>query len=299
MDRRLRVKEGKRGAYIGIFGNILLFAIKLPLGIVGNSYALVAAAFHTFSDALSSVVVLIGFHIISKPADEEHQYGHGDAEAIAGLVVAILIVVIGFEVGKSSILRVMRPSIQVPGMIAVVGAFISVVGNLIMARMESRIGREIRSPSLLADSAHHASDALSSVIVIGGILLSKAGFAFLDPLAGFMVALFIVKAGFDVGRENLGMLMGVVSTPELVEEIKNLSMTVEGVEGVHSVKVHYVGASANVQLHIEVDSDMRVVDADRVAHRVQARIVSEMDDVMSVLVHVCPLKGHHDVGDRG
>lgn len=297
MDRRSRVKEGKKGAYIGIFGNLLLFAIKLPLGIIGNSYALVAAAFHTFSDALSSIVVLIGFHIISKPADEEHQYGHGDAEAIAGLVVAILIVVIGFEVGKSSISRILQPSIQEPGTIAVVGAFISVVGNLVMAKTESRIGKEIRSPSLLADSAHHASDALSSVIVIGGILLSKAGYASLDPLAGFMVALFIIKAGFDVGHENIDMLMGVVSNPELVEEIKNRAMSVEGVEGVHSVKVHYVGASANVQLHIDVDRDMKVVDADRVAHRVQARIVSKMDDVMSALIHVCPLKECRDAGD--
>jgi cation diffusion facilitator family transporter len=298
MDRRSRVEKGKTGAYIGIVGNLLLFAVKLPLGIVGNSYALIAAAFHTLSDALSSLVVLVGFHVVSKPADEKHHLGHGDAEALTGLVVSILIVLIGFEVGKNSYVRIIQNTIQEPGAIAIAGAAISIVGNWVMAGMESKIGREIRSPSLMADSAHHASDALSSIVVLAGILLSRAGYPILDPVAGLFVALFIMKTGFDVGRENIDMLMGMVPNPKLVEEIKNLALGVKGVEGVHSIKIHYVGAMADVRMHIEVAGDMKVIDGDRVSHKVQARIVSELDDVMSALVHVCPARGGHNAGNR-
>ena len=298
MNRLERIQKGKRGAYIGIIGNLLLFAIKFPLGLIGNSYALIAASFNTLSDALSSIVVLIGFHAISKPADEEHQYGHGDAEAITGLILAMLIVLLGFEVGRESIYRLLQPVITPPGTLAAMGAVVSIAGKWMMTVRVRAIGREIRSPSLIADAAHTASDAMSSVIVFAGILFSMAGFTFLDPFAGLIVSLFIIKTGFNVGRENIDMLMGMVPDTGLIKEIKNLAMKVEGVKGIHSVKVHYVGPMANVQMHIEVDRDMRVIDADRLSHRVQAVIVSDLNDVGSALVHVCPFKVNHDAGDR-
>jgi len=291
MNHRTRSEKGKKGAYIGIIGNLILFAVKLPLGILGNSYALIAASFHTLSDALSSFVVLAGFHAITKPADEKHQYGHGDAEAITGLVVAILIVLIGIEVGKASFFRLLSPSLKIPGLPAAIGAVISISGNWFMARKARDIGLEIRSPSLVADSAHHASDAISSVVVLVGIFLSMLGYPRLDSLAGFLVALFIIKTGFNVGHENIDMLMGMVPDTGLIAEIERRTMKVNGVEGVHSVKVHYVGALAYAQMHIEVDQNMAVIDADRVAHQVQAKIVSELEDVSSAIIHVCPRKG--------
>src|SRR3990172_2881660 len=153
MNRLERIQKGKRGAYIGIIGNLLLFAIKFPLGLIGNSYALIAASFNTLSDALSSIVVLIGFHAISKPADEEHQYGHGDAEAITGLILAMLIVLLGFEVGRESIYRLLQPVITPPGTLAAMGAVVSIAGKWMMTVRVRAIGREIRSPSLIADAA--------------------------------------------------------------------------------------------------------------------------------------------------
>ncbi len=299
MNTKSRIKEGKKGALFGIVGNLLLFAVKLFIGVVSGSYALISDALHTLSDALSSLVVFFGFIIISRPADEEHHYGHGDAEAITGFIVAIIIVLIGIEAGRGAYTRLLQNSIQEPGSIAVFGALISIAGNLIMTRVEANIGREIKSPSLLADSAHHASDALSSVVVLVGVVLARSGYAYLDPLTGFFVAAVIIKAGFDVGRHNIDMLMGMVPNPELAEEIGALALKLEEVEGVHSIKIHYIGVSANVQLHIEVDKTMKVIDADRLAHRVQAKIVSEIDDVGSVIVHVCPLKGEHIARDRG
>ncbi|MFV2040982.1 MAG: cation diffusion facilitator family transporter [Candidatus Hydrothermarchaeales archaeon] len=290
MRHKQRLEEGKKGAYMGIAGNIILFFIKFPLGIVGNSFALVADSFHTFSDALSSIVVLIGFQAASKPADEKHHYGHGDAEAITGLVVAMLIVLVGFEVGRASVVQMINKTVQAPENIAIIGAVISIAANWYMTSKAAHIGRRIRSPSLLADSTHHASDALSSVVVLVGIIFSKAGYSYLDPFAGLLVSLFIIKTGVDVGRENIDMLMGRVPDIGLVDELKKLALGIDGVKGVHSVKVHYMGVMANVQMHIEVDREMRIIDADRLSHRVQAKVVSELEDVASALVHVCPCK---------
>ncbi len=292
MRHRKRLEQGKRGAYIGIFGNLLLFAVKFPLGIIGNSFALVADSFHTLSDALSSLVVLVGFQASTKPADEKHHYGHGDAEAITGLVVAILIVLISFEIGRESVVQMINQTISAPENIALIGAGLSIAGNWYMTRKEAEIGRNIRSPSLLADSAHHASDALSSVVVFVSIFLSRAGYGFIDPFAGLLVALFILKAGYNVGRDNIDMLMGMVPDTGLIDEIKNLTMKVEGVKGVHSIKVHYVGVMANVQMHIEVDPEMRIIDADRLSHKVQAKIVSDFEEIVTALVHVCPCRNN-------
>jgi len=294
MRHKHRLEEGKKGAYLGIGGNIILFFIKFPLGIMGNSFALVADSFHTLSDALSSVVVLIGFKAASKPADEKHHYGHGDAEAITGLVVAMLITLIGFEVGRESVVQIINGTVHQPENLAIIGAVLSIAGNWYMTRKESQIGHRIRSPSLLADSAHHASDALSSVVVLIGIFFSKAGYSFVDPFAGLLVSLFIIKAGFDVGRENIDMLMGMIPDAGLIDELKKLAGSVDDVKGVHSVKVHYIGVMANVQMHIEVDKKMRIIDADKVSHRVQAKVVSELEDVASALVHVCPCRNDGD-----
>jgi cation diffusion facilitator family transporter len=283
-----RVDKGKRGAYLGLFGNLLIFVSSLTLGLIGGSYALVAAAFHTLSDALSSLVVLAGFHVIKKPADEEHHFGHGDAEAIAGFIVSILIVLIGFEVGRTAVDKIFSPEKTVPSFLAIIGAGISFAVNFGVAKVEGKIARDIRSPSLLADTAHNMSDALVSVVVLIGILITMTGFLAADPIMGLIVALIIIKTGFDVGRENIDMLMGMVPDIGLIDEIKGIADKVEGVKSVHSVKIHYVGVMANVQLQIEVDEDMKIKEADRLSHEVENKILSRLDDVESAFVHACP-----------
>jgi cation diffusion facilitator family transporter len=283
-----RVDKGKRGAYLGLFGNLLIFVSSLTLGLIGGSYALVAAAFHTLSDALSSLVVLAGFYVIKRPADEQHHFGHGDAEAIAGFIVSILIVLIGFEVGRTALDKIFSPEKTVPNVLAIIGAGVSFAVNFGVAKIEGKIARDIRSPSLLADTAHNMSDALVSVAVLIGILIAMTGYLLADSIMGLIVALFIIKTGFDVGRENIDMLMGMVPDIGLIDEIKDIAGSVDGVKSVHSVKIHYVGVMANVQLQIAVDEDMKIKEADKLSHGVENKIMSELEDVETALVHACP-----------
>ena len=290
-SRTTRLKRGRRGAILGLVGNLLIFFTSLILGLLGGSFALVASAFHTLSDALSSAVVLIGFEIAGKPADENHQFGHGDAEAVAGLIVAMLIVLIGFEVGRTAIDKIYNPSTELPNFIAVVGASLSVVVNFTVARIQGKIAREIRSPALMADTAHNITDAIASALVLVGIIISIAGYGVIDPIIGFVVALLIVKTGFDVGRQNIDMLMGMIQDPALTKELETLAKKVEGVKGVHSTKIRYSGPMASVQMHIEVEKNMKIIDADRISHKVQAKLVAENEAVTDALIHVCPCKG--------
>jgi len=287
--------EGKRGALIGLVGNAIIFALTIVTGVVGGSFGLIAAALHTLSDFMASAVVYLGFHVAAKPPDEEHHYGHGDAEALAGLIVAALILVIGYEVGRGSFGRVLGPHLTAPAPIAYLGAVVATAGNSLTAYLQGSIARRIRSPSLLADTEHNKSDALASGIVLIGVVAARAGYPVFDPLAGFIVALFILKTGFDVGRENIDLLMGKITDPELVKDLERMALGIEGVEGVHSIKIRYIGPMAYVQMHVEVDRDMRLIDADRIAHRVQAKLVSGSEAVREALVHVCPWKGSRDV----
>ncbi len=285
-----RLDLGKKGAGVGILGTFILFVIKLTVGIMGNSTALVADAMHTVSDFASSIVVFVGFVIGEKPADEAHHFGHGDAESIAGLVVAFLIGIVGVEVAKGTVGRIFQGGFQIPARITLVVAFISIVFQLAMAMYIKKIGRDIHSPSLIADASHHMSDSLSSVIVFVSIAGARLGYPVLDPVAGFAVSLLILKLAFDVGRENLDLLMGKVVDETLENRIAECARVVEGVEGVHSVMIHYIGAGCSVDMHIEVNEDMRVVDADRIADAVQCRLLADVDTINTVLVHICPKK---------
>ena len=283
-----RLDQGKKGAEIGIVGSFFLFFIKLFVGVMGNSTALVADAMHTLSDSASSIVVFIGFIIGEKPADEDHHFGHGDAESIAGLTVAGLIAIIGLEVARGTVDRILSSSFVEPAMITLVVAFISIWFQFLMAKYIEEIGEGIHSPSLIADAAHHKSDSLSSVIVFFSILGSRMGYPVLDPLAGFAVSVLILRLAFDVGKENIDLLMGKVVDENLEKRIVDKAVKVEGVEGVHSVMIHNIGASCSVELHIEVDGDMSVKDADIIANRVMCLLADDIDTVKSALVHLCP-----------
>ncbi|MFQ5974744.1 MAG: cation diffusion facilitator family transporter [Candidatus Hydrothermarchaeales archaeon] len=285
-----RLDKGKKGAKIGILGTFTLFIIKLLVGIIGNSTALIADAMHTMSDSASSIVVFIGFVIGEKPPDESHHFGHGDAESIAGLTVAVLIGIIGIEVARATLKRIYQGRFPVPATITLVVAFISIVFQFAMAGYIKKIGESIHSPSLLADAAHHMSDSISSGIVFISIAGAKLGYPALDPIAGFAVSLLILKLAYDVGKENINLLMGKVIDETLEKKIVNTAQGVNGVEGVHSVMIHCIGAYCSVDLHIEVDKEMKVKEADKIADKVQSQLKDDVDTVKTALVHICANK---------
>ena len=190
-------RVGAGGAWVGIVSNIVLFVIKFLAGVFGRSQAMIADAFHTASDAMTSMAVLIGFKIAQKPADSEHPFGHGRAESIAAKIVSLILIFVGLKlVHDSAKILILREAVR-PHNIALIVAVISIIVKEITYRQVLLKSKEINSTSLKADAYHHRSDVLSSIAALVGIAGAKMGWTFLDPLAGILVAGFIIKVGTE------------------------------------------------------------------------------------------------------
>jgi cation diffusion facilitator family transporter len=284
-----RYKRAKAGVVVGVFGNLLLGIFKLVAGILGNSFAVVADSVHSISDMLTSVVVWVGLKVGKKPPDKYHPYGHGDAEPIAGLIVSIVLCLMAFEFVMGSVSEIITGEIQTPGMIALLAVVVSIIAKYWMAGFVNRIGKGIKSPALTADAAHHKSDFYTSLVVIVGVAGAMLGFRILDPIAGLLVALLIVKMGFDVGSRNIRSLMGEVPSEYMLMNITQIAKGVKGVRNVHDVRVHYVGPNASVSLHLNVDGKKMLSEVHEIATEVEERIKKQIEPIRSVIVHCEPV----------
>lgn len=287
-----RVEKGKKAAMLNIIIGVALFIFKLAAGIFGKSSALIGDAFHSLADTMSSFAVFFGFHISLKPADEEHQYGHGDAEAIAAFIVSLFILLTGIELFRYAIRQVFNPIKSEHEALLVGVLIISISLKYISAKYMEKVGREIKSRATLADVEHAKSDIFSSFVALFGVTGSAYSYAFLDPLSAIAISFLILYQGIISAKDSIEMITGMVKDVEIVEKIREVAGSVEGVEGVHGIKVHYFGAYANVELHVEVDKNKTVKEADLIAHKVQGLLVKEIGDVKSAIIHVCPFK--HD-----
>ncbi|MGJ7029399.1 cation diffusion facilitator family transporter [Methanothermobacter sp. DSM 3267] len=151
-----------------------------------------------------------------------------------------------------------------------------------------RMGKRINSPAIMADAQHQKVDIFSCVAIMVGVLGSRLGLGFLDPLVAVFIAIMVLKTAFDVGRENINNILGAVPSEELMEDIEKSALSVAGVQGIHEVRINYFGPYASVDVHIEVDGDMKLRDAHEIAHTVERQVIDDIDIIKIVNVHVCP-----------
>ena len=290
MKNEERGKLGKRAFYIAIVGNTFLTIFNVVVGIMSGSYALISEGAHTISDIITSVIAYVGFKVASKPADEDHPLGHGRAEAIAGLIIVVFLAIIAYEIISGAIRRLFfGEALAVPEPIAVVMAIIGVIVNFIMSQSIIKLGQRANSPAIVADGQHQRVDIFSSMAILFGVLIAQYGYPQLDPIIALIIGLLIVKTAIDVTMENLNNIMGTVPSPELVEEITEVSNSVDKVCGTHDVRVNYFGSYATVTLHIELPPDMSLDESHKIVHLVQNKIVEDVDIVYGATVHACPV----------
>lgn len=297
MKNRNRGARGERAALLGVVGNIFLSAFKFMAGIYSGSMAVIADSLHSFSDILVSGATWFGIRLSSKPADEAHPYGHGDIEPIVGLIISIILAIVGFEFARHS-LAALSKTFSPPGVLAVYVTLFSIVFKELMSRYTLRVAADIRSPALKADALHHRSDVYTSIAVLAGVTGAILGYPSLDPLAGLLVSVVIIKVGYDVGRENIVQLMGTSPGPELSGKIREAVSQIKEVKFVHRIRVHGVGAYYAVDLHVCVDEALPLGKAHEVAHRVQELIKEGFPEVSSVLVHIEPFDVHHEINHK-
>ncbi|MFC1480507.1 cation diffusion facilitator family transporter, partial [Candidatus Omnitrophota bacterium] len=265
-------KIGQKSAWLGISSNILLFAIKLFAGIFGRSQAMVADAFHTASDALTSVGVLIGFKIAEKPADEHHPFGHGRAESIAAKMVSLVLILVGLGIAYSSARVLITGNMTEPGSIALIIGIVSICVKEFTYRRVLSAGKKINSVSLKTDAYHHRSDVLSSIAAVVGIAGAKLGQTFMDPLAGIIVAGFIIKMGVEAFHMAYDELMDAAPPEELRRKIEKTIMMVDGVKEVKRIMVRKTGIEFFIEVIIGVDSGQTVEKAHQVTVNIKRHI---------------------------
>jgi cation diffusion facilitator family transporter len=280
-----------RPAWAGLAANLALAALKVGVGILGRSGALLADGVHSAADAVGSVAVLVGLAVARRPADPGHPYGHGKAESVAALVVAILLGLAGVEVAAASAGRLLRPVAGPPPATAALWvAALSVVVKEALYRYGRALGLRHRSPALLSSAEDHRSDALSSLAAVGGILGARLGLPLLDPAAGFFVSLFILRWGWLLTLGAVGDLIDARGEPATLARVEAEAARVAGVAAVHLVRTRRMGSGVLVDLEIGVDASRTLREAHAVADGVRERIVARLPEVRDVMVHVNPVE---------
>ena len=253
-DPNVRARIGMLSGGVGIVSNVLLFIMKLIVGTVSGSVAITADAMNNLSDATSSIVTLVGFKLAQRPADEDHPYGHARYEYLSGLAVAAMIVVIGFELAKTSIEKIIHPTdvlFSLPVCIVLVG---SILVKLWLCLFNRHLGKLVNSQALLATAADSRNDTVSTAaVLLAGIVSTVFGWK-IDGVMGLAVAVFILYSGVNMAKETISPLLGERTSPELREQIVELISSCPEVLGYHDLMVHDYGPGQRfATMHVEMD----------------------------------------------
>lgn len=253
-DAHDRGAVGKLSGIVGIVCNLLLFGFKMAVGVIAGAVSVTADAMNNLSDATSSVVTLLGFKLAEKPADADHPYGHARYEYLSGLAVAGLIVVIGFELAKTSAEKIIHPTSVALTAPAYVVLGVSVLVKLWMGAFNRKLGTSVQSTALLATAADSRNDAVSTAaVLVAGILGTAFGWK-IDGWMGLAVALFILYSGISLAKQTISPLLGESASPALRAEIAELVRQVPQILGYHDLMVHDYGPGQRfASIHVEMD----------------------------------------------
>ena len=285
---KINFYDSKTCTLVGLVINIILAIFKMLAGIFGFSYAMIADAIHSISDCFATGTVYISLRIGEKPADESHPYGHANAEAIAACLVALIILATGVFVGVSAVHLIAHRHLETPAMIALVAAVASIVTKEGLFRYTLKVGERNNNPAVIANAWDHRSDAYSSVAVLAGILGARLGFQYLDPVAGLVVSGIIVKISISLLRPNIGILMDESPNSSALDRIRAVTLEVEGIKTIDSLRVHRRGSTYTIDMEIAVDSRLTVEQGHEVAAEVKSRLMNAIEHVQDVMVHVNP-----------
>ncbi len=287
-DPKVRGAYGKLAGVVGIVCNLLLFAGKLIAGLLSGSVAITADAVNNLSDASSSLVTLLGFKLAERPADEEHPYGHARLEYLSGLAVAALILVIGVELGKSSIEKIINPETVLFSWLTLAILIGSILVKLWMALFCYKLGKKIDSATLTATAMDSRNDVISTSAVLLGCLVGHFFGLQIDGYIGTLVALFIIWSGCGIAKETISPLLGKQADAELVKSISDLIMSHEKILGIHDLMVHDYGpGQCFASVHAEMDSRENPLDCHDIIDDIERDALRELR--VHLVIHYDPI----------
>ena len=287
---------GKKVTWVGVVVNTSLIFLKLAAGIYGDSQALIADAVHSFSDLFTDAVVLIGLKFSNKPPDQTHHFGHARIETLASTIVGLALIGTALYIGIKASLTIYRHSEYHPTLLALAGAGISIVSKEALYHYTIRTGRRIKSQLIAANAWHHRSDAFSSVAVFIGVAgtLIKPSWHILDAYAALLVSFFIVKVGLEILRDALREFTDTAPQPEVVGKIKQCALSVNGVVGMHDLRVRTSGGLYQMEIHIVVDGRLTVLEGHKIAKEVEGCLLEDVGNFNRITIHVDPKRESTD-----
>jgi len=271
---------------ISIILNTLLFGVKYWVGVNTFSIAIIADAWHTFSDSLTSLVVIMGFKISSKPADKEHPFGHGQAEVVSSVIIGTMLAIVGFNFLIASIQRFENQQSAVYNTVAIIVFVISVIVKEGLAQFSIRAGKMIDARSLIADGWHHRSDALVSLMVLAGIFVGKY-FWWVDSVMGIIVSLVIFYTTYLILKESISILIGKVPAEDFKKEIEEIvadNMPQDVL--LHHLHCHRYGDNKELTFHIKLPAEMKLSEAHSISEKLENKIREKME--IETTIHVEP-----------
>ena len=287
-DPGVRRVYGMLCGAVGIGLNILLFAAKYLAGLLAHSIAITADAFNNLSDAGSSVITLLGFKIAGRKADSEHPFGHGQAEYVAGLIVAIVIIFMGFDLAKTSVQKIFSPEPVEFSVISTCILGVSILAKLYMWFYNRSISRKIGSAAMGATATDSLSDACATLAVLISTFIARFTGVNIDAYAGTLVALLILWGGYNAAKDTITPLLGRAPDPELVRRIRAIVHEYREVIGMHDLIVHEYGAgNLMVSLHAEVPADGDINALHDVIDTIEQRLKAELH--CHAVIHMDPI----------
>ena len=275
---------------MGILGNVALAAFKLTAGIIGKSGAMVSDAAHSLSDVVATLIAYIGVRLSRQEEDANHPYGHERLECVASLILSLILAGTGIGVGYSGIrkLFLVHETPEIPTLLPLIAAVVSIVVKEGMFRYTMHYARKLASSAFKADAWHHRSDAMSSVGAFAGIGLARLGFPIMDPIAGLVIAVLILKVAFDIFKDAIAKMLDTSVGKDFERSVRKFIEEQPDVRHIDVLRTRQFGNRIYVDLEIAVRRDMSLVEAHNIAENVHRNVEKEFPNVKHIMIHVNP-----------
>ena len=284
-------KIANRVSLITIIGNVALSVVKLLAGIIAHSSAMISDAVHSASDVFSTFVVIIGIKLASKEPDKEHPYGHERLECVAAIILSVVLFITGLGIGMGALKNILQGNhgnLQVPGILALIAAIVSIVSKEAMYWYTRHYAKKIDSGALMADAWHHRSDAFSSIGALIGIGGARLGFPVMDSIASLVIFVFIAKASIDIFKDAMDKMVDHSCDEDTERQIYDCVMRNKDVMGIDLLQTRIFGNKIYVDLEIQADGNKPLKETHAIAEHVHDMIEHEFPKVKHIMVHVNP-----------
>ncbi len=288
-QRSLRYEEARKVTLVGSVVDFFLGAAKIIIGLLDNSQALIADGIHSLSDLITDIMVLLAVKHGSRGADDEHPYGHGRIETLMTVALGIILIAVAIGIAQDAIRRLFQPALLMhPGWFAFSVAAISAISKEAIYHYTLRAARKLNSELLRANAWHSRTDAISSIVVIIGILGSMAGLEYLDSVAAATVAFLVAKIGWDLSWKSARELIDTGLDSEYVDRIKQTIIELDGINALHMLRTRRMGSDVLVDVHVIVDAKISVSEGHHIGEQVRVRLHQQFPEIIDVTVHTDP-----------